>query len=238
MNAKDLVEQIFEEKAKNDSNSRDLARLINTLSKTVFGHINRFVFELLQNADDASTGSDKQIDVSFRLLENYLVFSHSGAHFTESDVRGISGIGNKASEKDKSVEKTGYKGIGFKSVFGSSDYAHIISGDYSFRFDKRYEGYKNYEEYPWQVIPIWTNNPVDEVTTYCDPIRVNTIIAVSNRDIILTEIEKVLKDCQIMLFLRRIGTITFYDHENIITQLSKGLEEDGVINLYNNTKRN
>jgi len=235
MNAKDLVQQIFDEKFDNRSNSRDLARLINTLSKTVFGHINRFVFELLQNADDASNLDDAQIDVRFQLLDNYLVFSHNGAHFTASDVMGISGIGNKASEKDKSIEKTGYKGIGFKSVFGSSDYAHILSGDYSFRFDKGYEGYDGSEDYPWQVIPIWTDSPVKEILSYCDPDRVNTIIEVIDRDTIRSEIEKVLKDCQILLFLRRVGTITFYDQEDIVTELSKGVEANGIINLYNNS---
>src|ERR1700710_2955076 len=102
MNAKEIVDRIHGEKAKNDSNSKDLARTLNVLSKTVFGDVNRFVFELLQNADDSSLGVDQDIDVEFHLLDNYLVFSHNGAHFTKEDVVGISGIGNKASKKDKS----------------------------------------------------------------------------------------------------------------------------------------
>jgi hypothetical protein len=36
MNAKEIVDRIHEEKAKNDSNSKDLARTLNVLSKTVF----------------------------------------------------------------------------------------------------------------------------------------------------------------------------------------------------------
>jgi sacsin len=146
---KELVDRIHKEKAKNDSNSRDLASTLNVLSKTVFGEVNRFIFELLQNADDSSS-DENPISVEFQLLENYLVFSHDGKHFTEEDVMGISSIGSRISDKDKNIEKTGYKGIGFKSVFGTSDYAHIVSGGFSFRFDKNFEGYTDPEEYPWQ----------------------------------------------------------------------------------------
>ena len=53
MDPKAFIDRIYSEKAKTDSNSQDLARALDVLSKTVFGDVNRFVFELLQNADDA-----------------------------------------------------------------------------------------------------------------------------------------------------------------------------------------
>ncbi|SQB46470.1 ATP-binding protein [Chryseobacterium jejuense] len=95
---RDFIDNIYKEKAKNDSNSRDLARTLDVLSKTVFGDVNRFIFELLQNADDSSE-SGNNVEVEFRLVDNYLIFAHNGKHFTKEDVEGISGIGNRASKK-------------------------------------------------------------------------------------------------------------------------------------------
>ena len=100
---KEIIEAIYTEKARNDSNSRDLANTLNVLAKTVFGEVNRFVFELLQNADDSSADGGA-VDVQFHLLDNYLIFSHDGKHFSEQDVKGIAGMGNRASEKDKDIE--------------------------------------------------------------------------------------------------------------------------------------
>ncbi|WP_199117842.1 sacsin N-terminal ATP-binding-like domain-containing protein [Pedobacter sp. ASV28] len=228
---KEFVDKIHQEKAKNDSNSRDLAHSLNVLSKTVFGEVNRFIFELLQNADDSSSDGSP-INVQFKLLENYLVFSHDGKHFTKEDVQGISGIGNRASEKDKNVEKTGYKGIGFKSVFGSSDYAHIVSGGFSFRFDKNFEGYHGSEEFPWQVVPIWTDQPAREVAECYDQKRVNTIIHISDRKNIKKEIINVFEDCQIILFLRKVKTVTLFDGDTKIFEVTKEVA-DGVVDLYN-----
>lgn len=229
---KAFVDKIHQEKAKNDSNSRDLARTLNVLSKTVFGEVNRFVFELLQNADDSSANSET-VNVQFQLLDNYLIFSHNGKHFTDDDVEGISGIGNRVSKKDKNNEKTGYKGIGFKSVFGSSDYAHILSGGFSFRFDKNYDGFDGSEDYPWQVVPIWTNEPADEVNGKYSLEHVNTIIKVDNREIIRKEIIDVFDDCQIILFLRNVEKVTFIDRNNKVFEVSKKIKA-GVVDLYNN----
>jgi hypothetical protein len=229
---KEFVDRIHDEKAKNDSNSMDLARTLNVLSKTVFGEVNRFVFELLQNADDSSS-EGQEISVNFQLLENYLVFSHDGKHFSPEDVQGISGIGSRASAKDRNTEKTGYKGIGFKSVFGSSDYAHIVSGGFSFRFDRNYEGFANPEEYPWQVVPIWTDQPDEEISEYVDKDRVNTIIGISNRENIRREIMAVFEDCQIILFLRKVKTVTLFDGDEKIFEVSKNATGD-TVELYNN----
>ena len=228
---KEFVDEIYKEKAKTDRNSRDLAETLNVLSKTVFGEVNRFVFELLQNADDSSFDGNS-INVQFELLENYLIFSHNGKHFNREDVDGISSIGNRASRKDQNAEKTGYKGIGFKSIFGSSDYAHIISGGFSFRFDKNYKGFKGSQDYPWQVIPIWTKKPPVEVSGHYDTERVNTIIRIGNRDVIREEIIKVFEDCQIILFLRKVNSITFFDRGEPVFKVSKSTA-DGAVELYN-----
>ena len=66
---KQIVENRFAEKAKNDSNSQDLANGLNILSKTVFGEINRFIFELLQRI------TEKKEDVF--LIKFLINYSHS-----------------------------------------------------------------------------------------------------------------------------------------------------------------
>lgn len=236
MNSKEVVEKIYNEKAKCDSNSQDLARTLDVLSKTVFGNVNRFVFELLQNADDSSIGTETNIEVQFRILDNYLIFSHNGAHFTELDVLGISSIGNRSSQKDQSIEKTGYKGIGFKSVFGTSDYAHIVSSEYSFRFDKNHSEFNNGENYPWQVIPIWTEKPNEEVTPWLNLNHVNTIIQIKNREEIKKEITKVFSDCQILLFLRKVSSVTLFEKENSIFHIASGKNNPEIVTLYNNSQ--
>ncbi len=158
MNPKAFIENIYSDKAKRDSNSQDLARALDVLSKTVFGDVNRFVFELLQNADDSpSETNNNGVEVEFKLLDDYLIFSHNGSHFTVDDVKGISSVGSRISKKDADIEKTGYKGIGFKSVFGTSEEVHILSNEFTFRFDKNFDQWEDDAEYPWQVIPIWTD---------------------------------------------------------------------------------
>jgi len=50
------------------------------------------------------------------------------------------------STKSKSTSMTGYKGIGFKSVFSDSKRVYVNSGSFSFRFDKTADVYKNFRE--------------------------------------------------------------------------------------------
>ncbi len=91
-----------------------------------------FVFELLQNAEDAirkraSTGSRS---VRFELSRDGLKVSHKGKPFDEADVRGICGI-NKSTKKDE-LTAIGRFGIGFKSVYAVTDRPEIRSAGQHF----------------------------------------------------------------------------------------------------------
>ncbi|MCK0101971.1 hypothetical protein [Pseudohalocynthiibacter sp. F2068] len=89
-----------------------------------------FVFELLQNAEDAQA-----TEVSFSLSSGGCVFEHNGARvFTEPDVRSITGIHN--STKEKSADEIGKFGVGFKSVFVYTLTPEIRSGDFAFRISR------------------------------------------------------------------------------------------------------
>lgn len=87
-----------------------------------------FIFELLQNAEDA--GASK---VLFQLVEDRLEVLHDGRLFDEKDVRGICGVGEGTKTED--LTQIGKFGIGFKSVYAYTTTPEIHSGDESFRVE-------------------------------------------------------------------------------------------------------
>ena len=237
MEEKLFINNLYNEKAKNDSNSKSLANLLNVLTKTVFGDANRFIFELIQNADDSpKTTEFTDVEVELRLLQNYLVFSHNGKHFTEDDVQGISDVGSGTSGKTKDISKTGYKGIGFKSVFGTCDQVYILSNNFTFKFDKNYPLWKESSDYPWQVIPLWFEKTEleEEILRTIDYQKVNTIIAIKDEGKIEEEIYKVFEDERLILFLRNIKKITFYKEYSRKIELEYKYSKDGIKDLYLN----
>ena len=87
-----------------------------------------FVFELLQNAEDAGATS-----VRFDLYHDRLEVRHNGRPFDERDVRGVCGVGEGTKADD--LTQIGKFGIGFKSVYAYSSCPEIHSGDEHFRIE-------------------------------------------------------------------------------------------------------
>jgi hypothetical protein len=86
-----------------------------------------FVYELLQNAEDAGA-----TEVTFTLTREGLVCEHDGRRrFTEPDVASITGIHN--STKSEAQDQIGKFGVGFKSVFVYTQSPTVRSGDFAFR---------------------------------------------------------------------------------------------------------
>jgi len=89
-----------------------------------------FVFELLQNAEDAGA-----TEAVFILHKNACVFEHNGTRaFTEADVKAITGIHN--STKGKALDQIGKFGVGFKSVFVYTQTPIVRSGNFAFKITK------------------------------------------------------------------------------------------------------
>ena len=85
-----------------------------------------FIFELLQNAEDAGASR-----VLFQLFEDKLEVFHDGRLFDEKDVRGICGVDEGTKTED--LTQIGKFGIGFKSVYAYTSTPEVHSGHESFR---------------------------------------------------------------------------------------------------------
>ena len=88
-----------------------------------------FVYELLQNAEDA--GATR---VKFTLHSDCLEFEHDGRKFNERDVRAICGLAD--TDKYDDLTQIGSFGLGFKSVHAYTRTPEIHSGTEHFAIDK------------------------------------------------------------------------------------------------------
>jgi hypothetical protein len=96
---------------------------------SLYSERTHFIFELMQNAEDAGATT-----LTFDLHRDRLEVMHDGRAFSEADVRGICGVAHGTKEDD--LTKIGKFGIGFKSVYAYTRTPHIYSGSESFRIDK------------------------------------------------------------------------------------------------------
>ena len=98
----------------------------------LLGHLysdrTHFIFELIQNAEDAGA-----TELSFTLFGDRLEVRHDGRPFTEADVRGLCGVGR--SSKSGDLTQIGRFGIGFKSVYAYTRSPRVHSGAERFRIE-------------------------------------------------------------------------------------------------------
>jgi hypothetical protein len=146
-----------------------------------------FIFELIQNAEDAGA-----TELAFELFGDRLELRHDGRPFTEADVRGVCGVGKSAKSGD--LTAIGKFGIGFKAVYAYTRSPRVYSGDEHF-------GIENYVR-PYAVDPPAT--PLAG-TLFVFPFDHDTVpAAVAGREIAaaLTALQP-----RILLFLRSIGRL-------------------------------
>lgn len=109
----------------------DIGRIGPMLLADRYDDRTHFIFELLQNAEDALArrGDWKgRRHASFTLEPGRLMLSHFGRPFDEADVRGVCGI----AESTKDELSIGRFGIGFKSVYTFTERPEIHSGEEDF----------------------------------------------------------------------------------------------------------
>ena len=104
------------------------------LAAGLYDNQTHFIFELLQNAEDAlgRRGAwDGQRKVAFALTPGSLTLSHFGKPFEEADVRSVCDI----AESTKNESSIGRFGLGFKSVYTVTDLPEIHSGGEDFAIE-------------------------------------------------------------------------------------------------------
>jgi hypothetical protein len=202
------------------------ARSLKSLSNDLYTDSLRFVYELIQNCDD-SCQSKSVLRIAI-VDHRYLIVGHNGKPFNEDDVRSLCDVG--CSTKGQDNQKTGYKGLGFKAVFGKSDYVLILSKGEYFRFEGNSNVFKwnpkwglNQQiwektnnrkfEYPWQICPIWTEkNEVSESIQkwFLGQLdAVATIIRLKNVEETSNAIKQLIDQPHVFMFLRNIRTVRF-----------------------------
>ncbi len=112
----------------------DIGRIGKMLLAERYDDRTHFIYELLQNAEDAMARRRHwhgKRSAAFHLSRGSLTFTHFGIPFNEQDVRGICGI----AESTKQIGSIGRFGIGFKSVYAFTSSPEIHSQDEHFAID-------------------------------------------------------------------------------------------------------
>ena len=92
----------------------------------IYNDPSHFIYEILQNAEDANA-----TEISLILFPNRLEIKHNGKEFDFNDVEGVTGIG--ISTKKDDINSIGKFGVGFKSVFAITQTPVIHSGNFHFK---------------------------------------------------------------------------------------------------------
>lgn len=224
MQEKYFIQSLSQKKSdyKNPEQAIDQANSCDSLSSDIYTDSKRFIYELLQNADDASCKSGK-LDFQIDFVGEFIIVSHKGEPFSEIDIKSICSVGDGNKKGDEN--KTGFKGIGFKSVFAHSDFVIIKSGKFCFKFDKKISNKWNSNwgdegswkaeriadnkddaiKMPWQIIPIWSAIPenLNHLSVFNqDEFNVSTIIKHEKLDELKDSLVDLFSKSQIILFLR------------------------------------
>lgn len=131
----------------------------------------KFVEEFLQNADDCKYDKTPEIKITVDDQKGTIEFVYNEEGFTRDDIWALTAFeqSTKSNEIDSLLEseedgvfykeRTGRKGIGFKSVFSleaENVCIHIKSNGYSFRLDNAIG----------RIIPIWEEGHIDDENTH------------------------------------------------------------------------
>lgn len=114
---------------------RQLGSSTRALARDLYTSESRFVYELIQNAEDNDYIRARNGDpyIKFTLTPTTIVVENNELGFNEADVRSICKVGDSTK-----INRTGFigeKGIGFKSVFQVAQKVRIQSGPFDFYFE-------------------------------------------------------------------------------------------------------
>lgn len=185
----------------------DIGRIGDMLLANRYDDRTHFIYEILQNAEDALKKRGKwegSRTVECSVSSNTLKISHFGKPFDEADVRGICGIG----ESTKEFTDIGRFGIGFKSVYAFTDKPEIHSGQEHFAV----------ESYVWPVVVDERSQRPEETKIHIPFLDEEGI-----EDDILVGLQRL--GPHTLLFLREIEEISWRSINNSWGRYSRGMAE-------------
>ncbi|KAK7736974.1 hypothetical protein SLS53_006729 [Cytospora paraplurivora] len=198
-----------------------------TLAKNLYTSKARFIFELLQNADDNSymiaAASGSVPFVSFHVHPRHIVLECNEDGFTTANLSAICSVGK--SSKIGAQGYIGEKGIGFKSVFMAAWKVHVQSGAFSFSFTHR-QG----ESGMGMISPVWEEtreelaSPLTRITLHLHETGDENSLA-KTRETINEQFEQLEET--ILLFMKNLKVINVSFHgdgENITSSASYSIE--------------
>lgn len=103
------------------------------LAEQVYTTDSRFVYELIQNAEDNLYPDGVTPSLSLTLKQDRIIIDSNESGFTVANIEAICKIGQSTKSGKKGY--IGEKGIGFKSVFKVAHKVHVQSEPYSFAFE-------------------------------------------------------------------------------------------------------
>ena len=176
-------------------------RLLSLLGR-LYTDRTHFIFELLQNAEDA--GASK---VHFKLYRDRLEVAHNGRRFNERDVRGLCGVGEGTKSED--LTQIGKFGIGFKSVYTYTATPEVYSGDEAFRIENYVRPYSIPSRavdrswttlfvFPFRSGEIQPEPACNEIGTRLRNLSARTLLFLRK----INEVEYVLQDSSCGIYLR------------------------------------
>jgi hypothetical protein len=190
----------------------------------------RFIDEILQNAEDAYRRkhiSDLICPVRFELYEDRIEFMHNGKDFDEDDLKSITTFASSTKSNFTNINLIGKFGIGFKSVFGITEFPEIHSGDYHYRI-------RDFEV-------------LEKTSRLKKKLGFNTVFVFPFKDREHRELYTIVKDglkridAYSVLFLDQINKIEIVYHDRItpdqIKKTTKRLSDDIIEVTLENTRK-
>lgn len=184
-----------------------------------------FIFELMQNAEDA-----KASKVQFDLFDDRLEVRHDGRLFTERDVIGICGV--VRGTKGEDLTQIGKFGIGFKSVYAYTTAPEVHSGDEHFRIEQYVRPYEADSRDPgdsWTTLFIFPFDISDRAPMICQQEIADRLRNLNARTLLFLRnmegIEYKLPDQSEGIYLREVTPLGVAKQVRVIGE-NNGLEED------------
>ena len=206
----------------------DLLSLVDNL----YSKETRFLYELIQNAEDNSystaTAAGEEPFLAFKLYSDRIVIDSNENGFSKGNISAICSVGK--STKKHSAGYIGEKGIGFKSVFKIAQKVQIQSGPFSFAFSHTRED---------------DDDGLGMITPYCEdaeelPMGVRTRMTLTLLD--STNFEELASEFRavpdtFLMFLNRLQRLSIElfwpDKTRTATQYSKReTKEDGLYTTF------